>query len=197
MDRKSILILLVTAALFVTWPALVNKIYPPIPKPASTNVVTLGTNKSLATTISAAGTNRVAVAAGSALGATNAPAGKEENIVVENEWARYHFSSSGGGITLVELKDYRSYVGCKADKAATNPPAALNRKSPVQKFRLKREQDADSVLKEFVDCAPNSAEKCPQLPMWKFVPGAEDEKLPFGHEIPSYQSLEMPLAPVV
>jgi len=76
-------------------------------------------------------------------------------------------------------------------------PQWLNRKSPVQKFRLKREQDADSVLKEFVECAPDSAEKCPHLPMWRFVPGAEDEKLPFGHEIPSYQSLEMPLAPVV
>src|SRR5215469_14125838 len=33
-------------------------------------------------------------------------------------------------------------------------PQWRNRKSPIQEFRLRREQDADSVLKEFLDCGP-------------------------------------------
>lgn len=141
MDRKSILILAVTAALFVTWPILVNKIYPPIPV-KHTNTVAIVTNRNVSpATISAAGTNRIATATDVLAGTTTPPVGKEENITVENQWARYHFSSSGGGITLIELKDFKSYVGCKADKAATNPPASLNRKSPVPMFEL-RENEA-------------------------------------------------------
>ena len=76
-------------------------------------------------------------------------------------------------------------------------PQWLNRKPSVQKFRLIREQDADSVLKEFLTCAADSGEKCPPVPMWRFVPGAESEKLPFGHLVPSYRSLDLPLVPVV
>lgn len=76
-------------------------------------------------------------------------------------------------------------------------PLWLDRKPPAQEFRLKREQDADSVLKEFYDCAPNSADKCPHVPMWKPVPGMENEKLPFGQRLPSYVSIDLPLAPVV
>jgi hypothetical protein len=76
-------------------------------------------------------------------------------------------------------------------------PQWLDRKPSVKKFRLKRQQDADSVLKEFYDCAPNSADECPHLPLWKRVPGMENEKLPFGQRVPSYRSIDLHLAPVV
>jgi hypothetical protein len=76
-------------------------------------------------------------------------------------------------------------------------PEWLDRKPSVQKFRLKRQPDADSVLKEFYDCSPDSADKCPPLRMWRPVPGTEDEKLPFGQRVPSYRSIDLPLAPVV
>jgi hypothetical protein len=76
-------------------------------------------------------------------------------------------------------------------------PQWLHRKSPKQEFRLKRDPDADSVMKEFVDCAPDSTGECPHLPIWRLVPGAKDQKLPFGHVIPSYRSADLPLAPVV
>jgi YidC/Oxa1 family membrane protein insertase len=136
MDRKSIIVLAFTALLFVTWPMLVNKIYPPIPV-RQTNSPTLGTNRSLTgATISSAGTNLIAAATNSAALATNAPVGKEENIIIENELATYHFSSFGGGIKLIELKRYSAMVGCKADKLATNPPASLNRKAPLAMFTI-------------------------------------------------------------
>jgi len=76
-------------------------------------------------------------------------------------------------------------------------PEWLDRKPSVQKFRLKRQQDSDSVLTEFYDCPPDSADKCPHLRMWRPVPGTEDEKLPFGHRVPSYRSIDLPLVPVV
>ena len=81
-------------------------------------------------------------------------------------------------------------------------PEWLTRKSPLQKFRLTRDRDADSVLKEFIDCSPdsltgNTPEPCPHLPMWKRVPSGEHEELPFGQRVPSYRSVDVPLAPVV
>ena len=76
-------------------------------------------------------------------------------------------------------------------------PEWLDRKPSVQKFRLKRQQDADSILKEFYDCAPDSDDKCPRVRMWKPLPGTEDEKLPFGQRVPSYRSINPPLFPVV
>lgn len=76
-------------------------------------------------------------------------------------------------------------------------PKWLNRKPPMQKFRLRRKKDADSVLKEFFDCAPTSSLPCPNFEMWKRVPGAEKEQLPFGNVVPSYRSLDLPLLPVI
>ena len=39
-------------------------------------------------------------------------------------------------------------------------PEWLDHKPPVQEFRLKRQKDEDSVLKEFSDRNPESADKC-------------------------------------
>jgi hypothetical protein len=81
-------------------------------------------------------------------------------------------------------------------------PEWITRKSSLQKFRLTRDHDADSILKEFVECVVGSpsghaSESRPHLPIWKLVPGTEHEKLPFGQRVPSYHSVELPLAPVV
>ena len=76
-------------------------------------------------------------------------------------------------------------------------PEWLDHKPPMQKFRLKRQRDADSILEEFYDCSPNLSNKCPELRIWKFVTGAEDEKLPFGQRVPSYRSIDLPFATVL
>ena len=49
-----------------------------------------------------------------------------------------------------------------------------------KKARLKRQEDVDSVPREFYDCPLDSGDKCPHLRIWRPVPGTEDEKLPFG-----------------
>lgn len=48
----------------------------------------------------------------------------------------------------------------------------MDRKPSVQMFRLRREQDADSVLKEFSDCAPDLADRCLHQRMWS-VPSTQ------------------------
>lgn len=81
-------------------------------------------------------------------------------------------------------------------------PEWITRKSSLQKFRLTRDQDSDAVLKEFMDCRTESPsghapEPCPQIALWKRVPGSEAEKLPFGQRVPTYRSADLPLAPLV
>jgi hypothetical protein len=81
-------------------------------------------------------------------------------------------------------------------------PDWLIAKSSIQKFRLIREKDSDSVLKEFMECSSESpsghaAQPCAPMPIWKRVPDAARDRLPFGQRVPSYRSADLPLAPVV
>jgi hypothetical protein len=103
---------------------------------------------------------------------------------------------------LIHIQDHGTYAPAKFIQVRFSLPCKetpqwLNRKSTVQKFRLKREQGADSVLKEFLGCVPNSTEQCPHLPMWRLVPGGPEENLPFGQTVPSYRSVDLPLVPLV
>ena len=137
MDRKSIVILVVTVCLFLAWGPLVNRIFPPIPVTTTTNAPAMGTNVGQAE-ISSLSTNEVAPAmTGATISAiTNAPVGKEENVIIETELARYLFSSLGGGIKSIEMKNFKSFVGCNVKKTDTNPPVVLNKKAPLALFTV-------------------------------------------------------------
>jgi hypothetical protein len=81
-------------------------------------------------------------------------------------------------------------------------PGWLPTKSSFQTFRLIREKDSDSVLKEFMECggeppSGGAPQPCPTMPIWRRVPGTERYKLPFGQRVPCYRSVDLPLAPVV
>jgi hypothetical protein len=94
------------------------------------------------------------------------------------------------------------FVEVRFSLPCNKSPEWLTRKSSLQKFRLMRTHDADSVLREFIDCSAespsgNTPEPCAPLPMWKRIPSAEHEKLPFGQQVPSYRSVDLPLVPVV
>jgi hypothetical protein len=94
------------------------------------------------------------------------------------------------------------FVEVRFSLPCNKTPEWITRKPSLQKFRLTRDQDSDAVLKEFMDCSAESpgghtSEPCPKIVMWKRVPGAEVEKLPFGQRVPSYLSVDLPLAPVV
>src|SRR5687768_13721914 len=105
MDRTSIIALLVCFVVLLLWyPLVVNKLYPTKPMPATTNVppgTVLSTNVPLTSSVPAIA--EAPAAPQVSLVRTNVA---EELLEVENEKARYTFSSHGGGLKLVELKDY-------------------------------------------------------------------------------------------
>src|SRR5713101_6522537 len=113
MDRKAIIVLVVSFLLLILWYPLVNRLYPPKPVPRNTNVVTAITNPpgSLSNQPSLSAATNVAVVAPSTPKpiASNLP---EETIVVSNNLARYTFTSHGGGLKLVEFFNYHQRVGC-------------------------------------------------------------------------------------
>ena len=122
-----------------------------------------------------------------------------------------------GGLTCLNGNAYWSVLIHVQEQAADAPsrfvevefslpcdksPEWITHKSSLQQFRLTRSQAPDSVLKEFMECraeSPRSSapEPCPHFPIWKRIPGAEDEKLPFGQRVSSYRSVDLPLVPVL
>src|SRR5688572_26432261 len=112
MDRKSVIILVISLALLFAWPAMVGLIFPPTPiPPGQTNVLDSVTNRldpkvtpaSPPSTAMAPVTRPVPVV----------PAEVEETLTLENEQARFTFTSHGGGIKFVELKKYPATVQCR------------------------------------------------------------------------------------
>jgi YidC/Oxa1 family membrane protein insertase len=124
MDRKSVIVLVVCAALFFAWPKLMERMYPPKPFPR-TNTTALVSNTHPADTN---------VAVPTLTATTNAPAfiapkpdAPEDLLVVSNATSRVTFTSHGGGIKEVELLKYPESVGCGRKQApTTHRVATLN-----------------------------------------------------------------------
>src|SRR5688572_32212789 len=98
MDRKSIIILVVSLLFLAAWWPITNKIFPPVP--ARTNTVATVTNplpegSNAAPTLSTLDTNVVASIV------TNLPSREEQTITLENDDALYIFTSIGGGVKSV------------------------------------------------------------------------------------------------
>src|SRR5687768_15797457 len=130
MDRKSLIILLASFALLMLWYPLTNRLFPPTPLPVQTNAAPTqlgGTlTKTDVTNVAEAPTPAITPTAPRKRAATS-----EETVAIENEHARYTFTSHGGGLKLVELKEYPAVVECRK-KSATNAKqlATLNTGAP-------------------------------------------------------------------
>ena len=138
MDRKSIIVLAVSFVLMVGWYWLVNRLYPPRPMSQGTNSVAGAGNSG------AAGTNAAANAQAASIPASALPAGAlvkpdapEELAVLENDIARYTFTSHGGALKLIELKKYPGSVACRSRNGfTTNKVATLNTRASIPAFAL-------------------------------------------------------------
>lgn len=138
MDRKSVIVLLVSFLLIFGWFELVKVMYPPPPpRPAGsvTNTVAGGTNQAPG---AHAGTNLPAPAFTTpAPGATQwtAPKAEEQLLTLDTPDVRYTFTSHGGGLKLAELKHYPKIVGNRkvTDSARV---VTLNTKAPVAVMTL-------------------------------------------------------------
>jgi len=148
MDRKSIIILLVSLALLLAWGPLTNKLYPPKPVP-KTNLVSRATN-TVSGTNNSPDTPPVLQAASNlppAMAiATNLPPKEENTITLESSEASYVFTSIGGGIKLIELKKYPQTISCYGkSKAGPTNRASLNTKAPVPAFALTADGTSNSL----------------------------------------------------
>ncbi len=131
MDRKSVVILVVSFALLMLWFPLVNKLYPPPPPSAA------GTNAVGAPVKSTAPTAPVtAETPAPAAAILPAVSGPETTLTLEGKVARFVVTSHGGGLKRVELLGFPEAVGCsKQNQNATNF-ASLNGGAPVPAFSL-------------------------------------------------------------
>lgn len=132
MDRKSIIIMVISLAFLAAWFPLTNKIFPPVPAPVrSTNTVANATNQTAGATNGAPTLSTASLDTNvTATAVTNLPPKEEQIVTIENENARYFFSSLGGGLKRIELKRFSADVGCEKD-ARTNEPVTLNDKAQV------------------------------------------------------------------
>lgn len=144
MDRKSLIIVIISACLLVAWIPLSHKIWGPPPPPqtaaANTNAPSsTGTNAvSPTNTAAISAAPGTGVTAGAVTAASNlliAPNTPEQTEVLVAGDVQYTFTSHGGGIKLVELTKYAHSVGSKTG-ADTNKYATLNTKAPVPAMAL-------------------------------------------------------------
>jgi YidC/Oxa1 family membrane protein insertase len=141
MDRKSIIVLVICFAVLFSWHWVVDRIYPPKPlPPGATNVVSgnlTNTNPNPGS-LSASPTStppRIAEApaparAASFVANTNV---QEELLYLTNAFARYAFTSRGGGLKQVELLRYPEAVVTRGENKST---AATNRVATLNSFTL-------------------------------------------------------------
>src|SRR6266568_836219 len=103
MDRKSVIVLVICGLLFLLWAEVVPRLYPPPPAPRRTNQTFTASASNLPPENVSAATNRPPTPPATEAEAPSAP---EELLAVTNKNARYTFTSYGGGLKLVELREY-------------------------------------------------------------------------------------------
>jgi len=73
-------------------------------------------------------------------------------------------------------------------------PEWISSNALVERLRLVRDKNADAVLS---GCLQEECKESQSLPTWKRPTGGTHDPLPFGQTLPSYRSIDLPLAPVV
>ena len=124
MDKKSIIIVVISLMVLFGLSYFTNYFWPPIPAPHRTNQIALQTNvpTTTTTTQTVAGVTNQPIAAPPTpvqLVTTNAA---EELLEIETSEARFIFTSHGGGLKSAELKPYPRAITCNDSKdvALTN-----------------------------------------------------------------------------
>lgn len=132
MDRKSIILLVACFLLLVSWPFLMQKVYPPKPLPPRDTNAPAATTSAASSDALAGATNLEATAAAAVVAPKSfiAPSAPEQLLALTSENARYVFTSHGGGLKLVELVKYPDIVS-RSKNAPPGPVATLNPQAPA------------------------------------------------------------------
>ena len=139
MDRNSFFILLVCFFLLFSWKRISNTIWPPKPVPAqATNQVSTASTRNPAT--ASQPTNAVVAPTATAANSAAVPAsavsepvrGPEKFVTLETEKAIYTFTSHGGGIREIGLRDFPA-IACstEAEEKGDTHFATLNTNAPL------------------------------------------------------------------
>ena len=135
MDRKAFLVLLASFILLMLWYPLVNKWFPPTPLKRSTNQVS---NSAIDYPTRPADVPPQFESPASSpefispeLPPITSSLPDEKTLSIENENAIYTFSSHGGGLKAIELKNYPARVACEEGQdsgglATLNAPARVS-----------------------------------------------------------------------
>jgi YidC/Oxa1 family membrane protein insertase len=138
MDRKSIIILVAAITLLFVVSPVVDHFFPP--KPAPTPVAELATNGPPAAARAETGTPPPPVAAVRAPAeAMAAPSEPEKTLTVSNQDLILEFTSHGGGLKSVELRDYQAVIARTTQLAHGQPEknfATLNASAAVPVLAL-------------------------------------------------------------
>src|SRR6187549_3249273 len=140
MDRKSILIMVISLLFLAAWFPITNKLFPPIPVP--TNTVSSVTNELPAATTD---TTPSATLDAANVAPVITPPREEQFVTLENEKARYVFTSLGGALKTVELKGFKAEVGCDSKKLPTNRNVMINWHAPVPIMGVVQNGDSNTL----------------------------------------------------
>jgi YidC/Oxa1 family membrane protein insertase len=121
MDRKSLTILIVSIALLFMLSPLIDKMYPPVPRK-------LGPTNQVASVTNAAPGSSTATATSNASPSAPipTPSGPEQVLAVTNKSLIWHFTSRGGGISQIDLIDYRAAIDCTRSLPGETNFASVN-----------------------------------------------------------------------
>ncbi|MGP8198497.1 MAG: membrane protein insertase YidC [Limisphaerales bacterium] len=129
MDRKSIIILAVAVLLLLGLSPIVDHLFPPKPVPAGLTALTNAPpGKAPATAASAPAFAEPVPAPAVPLVLPSAP---EETLTLTNQDLIFHFTSHGGGLKWISLKNYPAIISRTKDTFTETNMAALNSKAPA------------------------------------------------------------------
>ncbi len=139
MDKTGITVVSICGVLLIWWFVAQTKYAQQQAAYARTNVVAQAQMRLAASNANAAAMSPVPAASTATAPVAFSPNGSEQTIVLTNgqphhNWARYTFTSRGGGLKLVELMDYPQTISARwktKSGAQTNGVASLNTHSLV------------------------------------------------------------------
>lgn len=135
MDRKGIITLVVAFAGLMGLQWVAKKIYPDIPVPVATNTVSAATNRPVPGVPGAGPSASVPVLTATAVPPPPLLTASEETLSIGNERLRAVITSRGGGLQLVELKEYPARIPLnRREHAKPNEKASLNKDSFLPAF---------------------------------------------------------------
>src|SRR5438046_2664580 len=109
MDRKSLIILLVSALLLAAWYPLSQKIFPPIPARPRTNALATPSN-STSPAMRAEAQALTPETTPLTSPSPNPPPREERTLTLDSQDATYVFTSIGGGFKQIALKHFKAAV---------------------------------------------------------------------------------------